>query len=849
MNTAWPQSLKSLSLLGTAALCVAIVALPLAAQTPTLPKDSSLPEKVGEVGDVDNLVFEGIKTFTADQIRHALAVKSSYLLAAHPQANLRPFLEDLQSKVLTGYQAAGFPDARVEVTFDRKDSRAHVKVTEGPRFFCGKIRVVGNKSSSSRQLVRWFTTRADSETWERKIQSSLSSTNLNREDANGWKTTTEPAGARTSGLQTPGTAERPDDPMWVKKDPADFSGAWAANATAQVETCLAEQGFFFPQAKVELQRNMDATADLLITIVSEGPPGIIGEITVAGQERNQAEDILRFLRLRKGSKITAASLAEARRKLNDCGRFWDFAITPEYPGSEDKVTSRHVNLRIAVAEQEGVPRLNEPLSPVQQALIRVCEWLEQFPKRNEEIRLAIHRPEELPMEATFVLSPKRGFLLSAELEEVVPVSAGFLIANDTVELCAWSAGHKASAPRQGGGTFFLHLLPDNSNASNRFNLSVGGGYSGTKGSGQLQHRPVLKFDVQLSRAAFLDITTRTNSHAEVVNGRLRLENEGVVLQADARTGRILELTRTNAQAPIEFQFGQKIWKQQETAFLNRSKTLTNLYAPDSGWSSVLSILSGEAGRVCLAQGLSVTNAEQQRLASAAIRRLTTPEILHPLDWIFPDGGTNSFIVPMDDLDRAMALNNVASVLSGIAFDWSTRMFPKYSWPWTATRESAFVLMSQGRYTDVELERLYNSKDTGPIGCLVLSRLLAAANSPAAKGFAMQGLMRLDSQDFLRDCKLFLEGESGLARTFAKVAEALRNLPADELAALATTLPSDEATLLRESATALRAHPEAKPDAVLSPIIARYWQDSLRTKVRAALYQLTTQSASGRNASL
>ena len=74
-------------------------------------------------------------------------------------------------------------------------------------------------------------------------------------------------------------------------------------------------------------------------------------------------------------------------------------------------------------------------------------------------------------------------------------------------------------------------------------------------------------------------------------------------------------------------------------------------------------------------------------------------------------------------------------------------------------------MNRGRYTDMELDRLYRSEDTGPVGCLVIARLLAAAGVPVSKTFAQQGLLRLGPDDFLRDCNLFLRGESGLARSF------------------------------------------------------------------------------------
>ena len=230
----------------------------------------------------------------------------------------------------------------------------------------------------------------------------------------------------------------------------------------------------------------------------------------------------------------------------------------------------------------------------------------------------------------------------------------------------------------------------------------------------------------------------------------------------------------------------------------------------------------------------------QRLrALVAIRKLLNPEILSPLDRFLGGNETNTFFVPLDEVDRAMAQNSLAAFFSGFAFEWSGELFPKYSWPWTIAREAAFVMVSQGRYTDVELDRLYDSEDTGPIGCLLIARLLATVGSPTAKSFALQGLIRLGTQDFLRDCDLFLRGGSGLARSFAGMAGTLRTLPADDVAALVAVLPEGEANLLRESAVALREKPDAPPATVLSPIIGKYWEGYLRAKVRQSLRQLTT----------
>ena len=67
--------------------------------------------------------------------------------------------------------------------------------------------------------------------------------------------------------------------------------------------------------------------------------------------------------------------------------------------------------QIEVKEQEGVPPLDEPLPPVQLALLRLCEWVEQFPQRDEDIQVTVSNQSGFPFAVEFILSPKHGLLL------------------------------------------------------------------------------------------------------------------------------------------------------------------------------------------------------------------------------------------------------------------------------------------------------------------------------------------------------------------------------------------------------------------------------------------------------
>jgi hypothetical protein len=98
---------------------------------------------------------------------------------------------------------------------------------------------------------------------------------------------------------------------------------------------------------------------------------------------------------------------------------------------------------------------------------------------------------------------------------------------------------------------------------------------------------------------------------------------------------------------------------------------------------------------------------------------------------------------------------------------------------------------------------------------------------------------LTADDFQTDCGLFLRGNSGLARNFAHMAASLRDMPPEDVAALAEVLPVAESTLLEKSTQALRAARTAPLDQVLAPAFNEYWENALHDRVRGALRRIST----------
>ena len=116
-----------------------------------------LTPRVGGFGDLQRFDFEGAKTFPAEALRRALQLSSDFFEISHPLGPQDAYLEAVERKLRSGYQHAGFPEAQVTVRADAKAGRVRVKVTEGPRYLCGGVKVTGAQKMPAALIVQELT--------------------------------------------------------------------------------------------------------------------------------------------------------------------------------------------------------------------------------------------------------------------------------------------------------------------------------------------------------------------------------------------------------------------------------------------------------------------------------------------------------------------------------------------------------------------------------------------------------------------------------------------------------------------------------------------------------------------
>ena len=457
------------------------------------------PARVGDLGAPARLSIEGAQTFPQDEIRRALGTDLDYLVAAHPEATLSECLAALENRVCAGYRDCGFRDVAVQARFDVSAGRIVAKVTEGPRFQCGALRVTGLKSIPVADFTRRFAEK----------------------------------------LSPPLHQATPAPGIWKTGASVSFNPDSLTNYSAAASNTFAALGRFAATFKVEIQPQLaSGDAALVVIVQDEGPVAKLGEIEVVGNQKNRSDDVIGFLGLSKGMEVTQDLIDEKARALTQTARFADSSITPTALGPDGQVS-----LRIAVCETDRLPPLQQPLSREEKALLRLREWLMAWESRQDDLVVSWSPPTAQGkghQRVEFIVAPSGGIVArvmgNSTGQEKLRDLYSMVVKTDALALFAQVHERRLRIPLPAGysGVFFVKLAPC-PNCASGFSLNLGAGL----GPGQTNTSWKLRLD--LLPAAFTERLYRPGTEATWQGGVLTVRTEDLVLRVEEGTGRLLEL--------------------------------------------------------------------------------------------------------------------------------------------------------------------------------------------------------------------------------------------------------------------------------------------------------------------
>ena len=670
------------------------------------------------------------------------------------------------------------------------------------------------------------------------------------------------AEAKPPDSEKPGTTgeftalmQRQNNPVeaaWEPGDTVSFNGPAGKSRNDRVALVLGECGYFFPDFKLRVERMPSGgKADLVIEIKDEGPHGTLGSIEVRGLVRHTPAEFLAWLPVKPGHPVVHDLVARVERQLWESARFLSYQVIPaQVFGDPGKVA-----LQIEVVEFTGAPKLGQPFSPEEQIFLKLRDWL----------ALAFHRGEEFifdvkltgvpigakPISGRFELALSRDALAVA-LRTKEKLVRGAVVTTNGASYLSAESGRKLAGPFAGAlvySTFALSPNPDPKEGTNSpLNFSFMAGFSSLRSE---QGSPV-RINLDIAPAAFLGEAHRVGSRIRIENGVVHVTSPTRDLKINARTGALLELhfrQSEKGEGSIEFRIraGSGAITRLAREIQGAGAALPNLYRTNRPLASVAGALLAEVMASPLPQ-MVLTNlptAEQLVPAANAIQRLLLSGLMDPFESVDTAKERDAnFFIPLEDEPTTVPdiQRMLWSWLSAITFRFSQEYLPAASWPATLAREGALIFSGHPKYAEPELNRIYESSETGPIGFLAGAMVLAqAGNQRGSAQFAERGLQRLSLVEFQRDSSLLLNIAETLARRSKDSLATFTALGPGNLAALAGLLSPEAQSFFLRGLAALRTKPDEHLRTLLQPLLADYWQAALRRDVEAQLRTVLTNS--------
>ena len=238
--------------------------------------------KINEKGRyrIKKITFEGNETFTDKRLMKIIATRRDALFTSGvlDEQTLKQDMERLKAF----YGDEGFIDAKAESTVKYIDEKPGIditiKISEGPRYFVGKIKIEGNKVINTKKLSKGL---------RMKTGDPYSPNNLRFDVMN-------------------------------------------------IQTTYFDAGYMSCSVRPSTELNQSKKAISVTYHIAEGPLSYVNEVRITGNVKTKDFVIRRELRLYPGEKFDGAKLRKSKQKLYDLGYFDEVIFDTEPTEGPDK---------------------------------------------------------------------------------------------------------------------------------------------------------------------------------------------------------------------------------------------------------------------------------------------------------------------------------------------------------------------------------------------------------------------------------------------------------------------------------------------------------------------------------
>lgn len=775
---------------------------------------------VGDLGSTRKLIFEGNLTFPAGELRKALGTDVGFVMASHPAAEFADFPPAIQNALRRGYLNEGFPTAVVEVTRDpaRDGGCLIVKITEGPRYRMGQIRIEGAKEINPEDLRRKLLV-VDTKDHDGSLAGMIAKTMSGYAkllpqpeikaanalvDAMNQQIPTFKLGASTtvqpetdqpqmdylSSLKGSSTSTEPD---WKPGEPVVFKESQENPLMDVVLQKLAALGRPLANLRTRHEFRDDGAADLVIEVEAEGPLAVIGEVRVLGCEKNTAEEVTKASGLVAGQPFTPQAVDLATVALWNTGRFFPFTVTPQPRGPK----SNEIDITIQAREIAGVPKLSDKLAPeletARQFIATLNEWLAtgDFTDFKWSSKAAAGDQRML------AISSHDGLILDIS-EAASGTHLALSMSHQALRFELRSGGRHGRGSLPGLSEFssaFVHVLPSEGN-DGTLGFGTGLGYSSVaRGRGRVL------IDLLITPALPLLKPEQFRLDGDHV---LFVDGDTVFLRLDRATG----LPVAGPDSTFEFRDGIVRERQAalaaELAMDNDPRFISDWLQAFEGLARFTGILEDDDGETEELFGNSL------KLAAGLLK----PETLKPFKDMFSKWNEsfkseNSFTIPLDPVALQGGAGTMSLLVGLGAVTLSEMLAPADSWASKLSRELVFIYGGKTQYTSRTIDELLADPSIGPYGCIMIARLLGKFDAGTSRRFLTKALDQASAGGFRRDWRFWLDSSTGLGKAIDEFLTAIAAIKPEEEDTAAKLLEPAQAEWFRGFLTRLRQRPDGQ----------------------------------------
>jgi hypothetical protein len=811
--------------------------------------------RVNDLGDPERIVFEGVSLFPESGLRLALGCDLKYQASARPSNETVDLLEMLEKRLTDGYLLAGCPDAKVRASRDGKRKAIVVHVDEGSRYRKGEIRVTGSKNIDD-QSVREFLTRPQpSRPWVFLVgEKPLEEIGDVQRDYRAR------ADVKTEIVKNDDATAA----VWKLGDPFDFRDPKNSPLETAVRCALAELGWADSQFQMQLLReNKRGTVDLEISIVGERPRVVLGDIEVTGLKRDSRKAFLDFLEIAPGDPIDGPALRRMKDRLTDSCRYWTHGITVALPAGNSAISSApaKATLRFALEEYTDAPPLGQPLSPTDEVMRKCGSWINSlargFGGRDLVCTTAAVDLGGLAQHAQIALSADGMLVVDAQVKSkgTLRFDHSIILGGQNAEIYDWQFGDKCCGSPLIQPTFEIRIATTHDN-NGKQQGSMRFGYS-AKGGDDVQASAKMLCDIRVEPVALVRFAHLPSTKVSIRDGVLTFSGEPFEIQIDETTGAVRNFKSASFLSAGISAVDIKAEKGAVARMVNevrkRGSEFHNGYDGANPLGSILIFTLKQIERQ--------PGTQQSPTLVRVLKRAATAIDCDGCRQLFAkwsadarrEKSADRFWIPASD--KTSISDSTTFVKFYIPF-LADRAFPRGSWPWTFCREYSFLAFANNVADEtpeqfqqkcaVELNRMFGRKDFGPLGGLVMTKLLQAYLGNDNKSVAATAALSLEDptdEAFLKDIHLLTNGDEGLAVACRAIAEKCGDLSREDQEVIGQFLPQ----IPRDAFAKLIARRDEKPDELptdaIRAVMLEGWHCGWKDAVEAELRSMPTEASS------